>query len=88
MATAYSGSIYHGTGDPNYPRSEFDLEISYTVTSSGISWSAYAVGTNVSLYGSYYHYLTLVLTVNGTNYTMISGKLLGYRSSSQGYYNA
>ena len=88
MATAYSGSIYHGTGDPNYPRSEFDLEISYTVTSSGISWSAYAVGTYVSLYGSYSHYLTLVLTVNGTNYTMISGDLLGYRSSSQGSYNA
>lgn len=88
MATAYSGSIYHGTGETNYPRSEFDLEISYTVTSSGISWSAYAVGTDVSVYGSYYHYLTLVLTVNGTNYTMISGGLLGYRSSSQGYYNA
>lgn len=88
MAVAYSGSIYHGTGATNYPRSEFDLEISYTVTSSGISWSAYAIGTDVSVYGSYYHYLTLVLTVNGTNYTMISGGLLGYRSSSQGYYNA
>lgn len=88
MATAYSGNIDHGTGATNYPRSEFRLTITYTTTSSGISWSASATGTDVSVYGSYYHYLTLVLTVNGTNYTMISGGLLGYRSSSQGAYNS
>jgi hypothetical protein len=74
MATAFNGSISHGTGtDGNHPRSEFDLTVSYTVTSTGLSWSAYAVGTDCSHLGTYKHYLTLVLIVNGTNYTMISG---------------
>lgn len=88
MATAYSGNIYHGQATSAYPRSEFNLTITYSTSSSGISWSASATGTDVSVYGSYYHYLSLWIYVNGASYNVISGGLLGYRSSSGGSYNA
>lgn len=88
MATAYSGNIKHGQGTSAYPQSYFDLTITYSTSSSGISWSASATGTDVSLYGGYRHYLSLWIYVNGTSYNVINGGLLGYRSYSEGPYNA
>ena len=65
-----SHSFYLGEGTTSYPRTEYDVYLTYSVSGSNLIWYATVTGTDTSHLGTYKHWLeSLSLGINGSTYT-------------------
>ena len=67
------GSLSHsfklGDGTTNYPRTEYDVSLVYSISGNKLKWTATVTGTDTSHGGTYKHWLeSLSITINGTSY--------------------